>query len=66
MLMAGAISGGPDNQDERFDWEAGFRCLFELMEGNEKRILEASEDWREALGAWGIWVNAGGRRSELP
>lgn len=59
-------TGGEDNEDERFDWEAGFRCLFELLTGDEKRVLEASEDWREALGAWGVWVNAGGRREDIP
>lgn len=48
------------------EWEAGFRCLFELISGRESRILEASEDWREALGAWGVWVNPGGRREDLP
>lgn len=58
--------GGDKNEEERLDWEAGFRCLIELIEGREKRILEASEDWREALGAWGIWVNPGGRREGLP
>lgn len=61
-----SFAGGEDREVERMDWETGFRCLLELMEGKEKRVLEASEDWREALGAWGVWVNAGGRREDLP
>ncbi|KAK4050234.1 hypothetical protein OIV83_003555 [Microbotryomycetes sp. JL201] len=61
-----SVLGGPDNEDERLDWEAGLRCLFELLAGIESRILEASEDWREALAAWTVWVNPGVRRSDLP
>lgn len=61
-----AVAGGEDGEEERLDWENGFRGLLELMEGKEKRVLDESEDWREALGAWGVWVNAGGRREDLP
>lgn len=60
------VLGGRGQEEERAEWESGFRCLMELMEGREKRVLEVSEDWREALGAWGVWVNAGGRREGLP
>ena len=52
--------------DEAEDWAVGFRGLFELMEGREGRVLEVTEDWREALGAWGVWINPGGRREDLP
>jgi nuclear pore complex protein Nup85 len=52
--------------DEAEDWTIGFKALFELMEGKESRVLEVTEDWREALGAWGLWVNPGGRREDLP
>lgn len=52
--------------DEAEDWVSGFKCLFDLMEGKESRVLDVTEDWREALGAWGIWVNPGGRREDLP
>ncbi|BGP19179.1 hypothetical protein JCM10213v2_007266 [Rhodosporidiobolus nylandii] len=62
-----SILGGPDGEDERLEWEAGFRCLLDLLSGRESRVLEVSEDWREALAAWGLWVNpAGFRREDLP
>ena len=54
---------GPDQAE---DWAMGFKGLFELMEGKEARVLEVTEDWREALGAWGVWVNPAGRREDLP
>ncbi|KAM0786288.1 hypothetical protein ACM66B_001767 [Microbotryomycetes sp. NB124-2] len=60
------VLGGADNEDERLDWEAGFKCLFELLAGVQNRILEASEDWREAVAAWAVLVNPGVRRSDLP
>lgn len=55
-----------EDEDVRLEMEAGFRCLMELMGGVEARVLDASEDWREALGAWGVWVNPGGRRAGVP
>ncbi len=57
---------GELGSDEAEDWTIGFKSLFELMEGKESRVLEVTEDWREALGAWGVWVNPGGRREDLP
>lgn len=55
-----------DDEEKRAEWEAGFRGIFELCEGKEKRILEVSEDWKEALAAWLIWVNVRARRKDLP
>ncbi|ORY69411.1 Nup85 nucleoporin-domain-containing protein [Leucosporidium creatinivorum] len=54
------------DDDLRLDFETSFRCLFELLNGSESRVLEVAEDWREALGAWGVWVNPGGRREGVP
>lgn len=55
----------PDIESDE-DWEDGFRGIFELCAGKEGRILEVSEDWKEALAAWGIWVNPTGKREDLP
>lgn len=40
--------------------------MVELMEGKAERVLEESSDWREALGAWGIMVDVGLKRDDLP
>lgn len=37
-----------------------------MMEGKPERILEEAADWREALGAWGVLVDVGMRRDDLP
>lgn len=47
-------------------WEDDFRAVIELMEGRVERVLEESADWREALGAWGVLVDVGLRRDDLP
>lgn len=52
--------------DEAEEWTTGFRGLLEILNGEQGRVLEATDDWREALGAWGVWVNPGGRREDLP
>lgn len=54
------------DEDLRLDFETSFRTLLDLLNGSESRVLEVSEDWREALGAWGVWVNPGGRREGIP
>ncbi|KAI5478837.1 nuclear pore complex protein Nup85 [Pseudohyphozyma bogoriensis] len=54
------------DEDTRLSFEAFFRVVLEILAGSQKRVLEASEDWREALGAWGVWVNPGERREDLP
>ncbi|EIW66274.1 hypothetical protein TREMEDRAFT_70200 [Tremella mesenterica DSM 1558] len=46
--------------------ERDFRTVIELMEGKPDRVLEESADWREAVGAWGILVDVGLRRDDLP
>lgn len=57
--------GGESDETEEYE-AAQLLSLFALADGGEDSVLEASEDWREALGAWGVWVNAGGRREGLP
>lgn len=47
------------------DDEEGLKELMELLLGNEEVILERSEDWKEAVAAWGVWVNPGLRRDDL-
>ncbi|KAL7424161.1 hypothetical protein Q5752_001747 [Cryptotrichosporon argae] len=47
-------------------WEDDFRAVVELMEGKSERVLEESADWREAVGAWGVLVDVGLRRDDLP
>ena len=51
------------------DWdeaEEDLRVVIELMEGKAERVLEQAADWREAVGAWGILVDVGMRRDDLP
>lgn len=48
------------------DWEDNFRIVVELMQGDEERVLEEANDWKEALGAWGVLVDVGLRRDDLP
>ena len=55
-----------ESEDERLEYEAQFRCLFELMAGVKDRIFEACEDWREALGAWGTLVQPTLKRDDVP
>lgn len=52
--------------DERLELEAQFRCLLELLCGVQERILEFSEDWKEALCAWGILVQPAIKRDDVP
>jgi nuclear pore complex protein Nup85 len=51
------------------DWDAwgrDFMTVVEIMEGKKERVLEEAADWREAVGAWGILVDVGLRRDDLP
>jgi len=47
-------------------WESDFRTVVDLMEGKAERVLEEAADWREAVGAWGVLVDLGMRRDDLP
>ena len=47
-------------------WETDFRTVVELMEGKAERVMEEAADWREAMGAWGVLVDVGLRRDDLP
>lgn len=55
-----------DIEDERLEFEAQFRCLLELMIGVKERVFEACDDWREALGAWGVLVQPALKRDDVP
>jgi nuclear pore complex protein Nup85 len=55
-----------DVEDERLEFEAQFRCLLELMIGIKERVFEACDDWREALGAWGMLVQPSLKRDDIP
>lgn len=52
--------------EERLELEAQFRCLLELLCGVKERVLEFSEDWKEALCTWGTLVHPAMRRDDLP
>lgn len=52
--------------DMRLELEAQFRCLYELLCGVEDRVLEFSEDWKEALCAWGLLVLPAMKRDDVP
>jgi nuclear pore complex protein Nup85 len=62
-----ASSKGLDElEDERLELEAQFRCLLEVMAGVQERVFEACDDWREALGAWGILIQPALKRDDVP
>ena len=58
--------GGTNASDVRLELEAQFRCLLELLCGVQERVLEFSEDWKEALCAWGTLVHPALKRDDLP
>lgn len=53
-------------EDVRLEYEAQFRCVLELMAGVKERVFEACDDWREALGAWGVLVQPAMKRDDVP
>lgn len=53
-------------EDQRLELEAQFRCLLELLCGVQDRVLEFSEDWKEALCTWGALVQPSMKRDDLP
>lgn len=66
-----ALSGGRPRgrwiEDSQWaGWESDLRTVIDLMEGKAERILEEAADWREAAGAWGVLVDVGMRRDDLP
>lgn len=66
MFAAGKEKGAWLEEDGWEEWEECFRGVIEIMEGKEARVLAEAADWREALGAWGVLVNPGLRRDDLP
>lgn len=52
--------------DELSEMEIEFKTVVELMEGKGERVLAEASDWREALGAWGLLVDVGMTRDDLP
>lgn len=62
----GSSKGAEEVEDERLELEAQFRCLLEVMAGVQERVFEACDDWREALGAWGILIQPALKRDDVP
>ncbi|GAA96838.1 uncharacterized protein L969DRAFT_87937 [Mixia osmundae IAM 14324] len=58
-----ATWSGPEDEGE--DWLLSFRLLYEILAGDQDRVLEASEDVPEALGAWGLLVRPTLRRDHI-
>ncbi|CAO1637067.1 unnamed protein product [Parajaminaea phylloscopi] len=52
-------------EDLRLSLEAGLRVFLEVLAGNKERVVEAAEDWREALAAWATLVDVGLQRDGL-
>lgn len=52
-------------EDLRLSLEAGLRVFLEVLAGNKERVVEAAEDWKEALAAWATLVDVGLQRSGL-
>lgn len=62
-----AVDGEPElDEGEAAELEENVGALLALLTGDERRVLEESVDWREALGAWGLWVRPGLKRDDLP
>jgi nuclear pore complex protein Nup85 len=59
----GKLLGG---SGEWTEFESEFRTVVELMEGREETVLAEVGSWREAVGAWGLLVDVGMRRDDLP
>ena len=57
---------GKDGEAKWASWENDLRTVVELMEGKADRVMAEASDWREAVGAWGILVDVGLRRDDLP
>ncbi|GAA5910172.1 hypothetical protein JCM6882_001763, partial [Rhodosporidiobolus microsporus] len=53
--------------DDRAEWVTFLSSLLDILSGRSASLLDQSDDWREALAAWGLWVNPGSlRREDLP
>ena len=65
-FLGGRGRGSWLDSAEWVGWESDFRTVVELMEGKVERVLEEAADWREAMGAWGVLVDVGLRRDDLP
>lgn len=63
---AGADEDEAELQAEGQALEESVGSLIQLLIGQEERVLEESVDWKEALGAWGVWVRPNQRRDDLP
>jgi nuclear pore complex protein Nup85 len=46
--------------------EEDLQSMIEVLEGEEKRIIKESVDWKEALGAWGLWIRPSLTRDDIP
>ncbi|KAK0554823.1 hypothetical protein OC846_001926 [Tilletia horrida] len=55
-----------EGSDERLDLEVGFTILLETLAGGSDRILDGSDSWQEALAAWGLLVQPGMTREDVP
>lgn len=53
-------------EDERLNLEAQFGCLLRLMIGQKEQVYEVCRNWRELLGAWGLLVQPGMKRDDIP
>lgn len=47
-------------------WEEFFMECVDVLLGNEDKILELVDGWKGALGVWGVFVNVGIKRDDLP
>lgn len=64
-IVSSGSSGEEDAEDLRLSLEAGLRVFLEVLAGNVERVVEAAEDWKEALAAFATLVDVGLKRDGL-
>lgn len=53
------------DSDERNFIQVNLGNLFLVLLGDQEKIMEMSDDWRDALGAWGLYVDPSLKRTDL-
>jgi nuclear pore complex protein Nup85 len=55
-----------DVKEKMRDWEEYLMTVGDLLMGDEEVVLRECEDWKEAVGCWGVLVDVALKRDDLP